>query len=269
MRKISFLGVGFALSLFLQVSAGAGEMTAGLVLQGGENALSTFRLTRVQSDQADVLRLRLDLTDGQALKGYGAVVHFDPMRYTFVEAKQVPNHVLDTGDGVPGLFISSNNQPGQVALGAMNVNGQTGRGEGGLVELAFEMQGQPRETDFQISDGVLVDLSGKLNAVNRVDVGAFDLKPAVFDLEQNKPNPFNPSTTIAFQLPEAGKVTLSIYNILGQEVQRLVNDFRDAGRHTVVWNGKDELGRQVASGLYVYRLESTAGVQTRRMMLLK
>ncbi len=78
-----------------------------------------------------------------------------------------------------------------------------------------------------------------------------------YALDQNFPNPFNPSTSIAFAVPAAGHATLKVYTLLGQEVATLVNGNVPAGRATVVWNATDDAGRQVASGLYFYRLTVT------------
>lgn len=269
MRYTKRMVLGCALGALLGTGVYAAEMTAGLDIRGGENAFSAFYLNRVEDAASNVLRLRLDVKNGQAIKGYGAVLHFDPARYEFIEARQAADNALDTGNGPPKLFLAVNNVPGQVALGAMKVDGGTGAGEGGLVEVSFRVLDVPAASDFRVAEGVLVDARGGLDAVQRVEVENFDVKPASFDLAQNVPNPFNPTTTISFQMPQAGQVRLAIYNALGQEVQTLVQEFRDAGHHTVAWNGRDALGRQVASGVYFYRLEADGFHQTRRMMMLK
>jgi len=90
-----------------------------------------------------------------------------------------------------------------------------------------------------------------------------------YQLEQNYPNPFNPSTTIRFALPEAGEVSLRIYNLNGQLVKEIVNGRFESGRHSVVWDGKDAAGHQVASGLYWYRLRANGFVQTKKLVLMK
>lgn len=90
-----------------------------------------------------------------------------------------------------------------------------------------------------------------------------------FDLHPNYPNPFNPSTTIAFDLPRRTSVTLSIVNILGQEVTRLVDGEIAAGSHSVEWDGLDASGEVASSGVYLYRLETDDGVLSRKMLLLK
>ncbi len=93
--------------------------------------------------------------------------------------------------------------------------------------------------------------------------------PESFALYQNYPNPFNPVTTIRFDLPQADKVRLDIYNILGKRVRTLVDTDVTAGRQQVVWDAKDDYGRQVASGVYIYRISGERYQATKRMVLLK
>ncbi len=93
--------------------------------------------------------------------------------------------------------------------------------------------------------------------------------PANFYLHPNYPNPFNPSTTISFDLPRRARVTLSIVNILGQEVKRLIDQVMSAGSHSVAWDGRDGSGEPAASGVYLYRLETDEGILSRKMLLLK
>jgi hypothetical protein len=108
-----------------------------------------------------------------------------------------------------------------------------------------------------------------------VSVQDADLLPKTYGLDPNYPNPFNPSTTIRFSLPVASHVTLRVFNMLGQEVVTLVDDVREAGFMQTVWNGRNQYGNVVASGMYVYRIEarSTSGdksfVSANKMMLLK
>ena len=93
--------------------------------------------------------------------------------------------------------------------------------------------------------------------------------PSEFGLSQNAPNPFNPVTQIAYQLPEAGDVSLVVYNVLGQEVVRLVQAHQSAGYYRVNWNGQDARGRMASSGVYFYRLQAGGLVRTHKMVLLK
>ena len=88
-------------------------------------------------------------------------------------------------------------------------------------------------------------------------------------LEQNRPNPFNPQTSIRFFLPARGTVELNVYDVRGALVRRLAAGEFDAGPHALTWDGTDDAGRPVASGVYVYRLSAERRSQTRKMMLLK
>jgi len=93
--------------------------------------------------------------------------------------------------------------------------------------------------------------------------------PAEFALLPNVPNPFNPTTEIAFDLPNECRVELSIYNALGSSVRTLVDETLPGGHHTVVWDGRDNAGKPMPTGIYFYRLTSDEFTSTRKMLLLK
>jgi len=96
------------------------------------------------------------------------------------------------------------------------------------------------------------------------------LLPGKFDLGQNYPNPFNPETSIEFAVQKPGRVTLTVYNILGQRVRVLVDEyFPGAAQHTAVWDGKNECGNIVASGVYIYRVQQNQFAKTKRMLFLR
>ncbi|MEL6821098.1 MAG: T9SS type A sorting domain-containing protein, partial [Calditrichota bacterium] len=90
-----------------------------------------------------------------------------------------------------------------------------------------------------------------------------------FELAQNYPNPFNPETIIKFQLPVAQKTTLQIFNVLGQKVAKLVDDNLSAGSYSLRWQGTNDVGSKVSSGVYFYRIESGDFVKTRKMLLIR
>jgi len=93
--------------------------------------------------------------------------------------------------------------------------------------------------------------------------------PSTYSLKQNYPNPFNPSTTLQFTLPASMKARIEVYNILGALVATPYDGMATAGENTVVWDGKDSHGQNVASGVYLYRLVADTYTETRKMMLLK
>ena len=93
--------------------------------------------------------------------------------------------------------------------------------------------------------------------------------PSGFVLEQNYPNPFNPNTTIEYSIPKAGLVTLHIYNDLGQKIKTLVNSHHTEGRFKAVWDGSDDSGNMVASGVYFFKLNVDGAHQIKKMILVK
>jgi hypothetical protein len=93
--------------------------------------------------------------------------------------------------------------------------------------------------------------------------------PKTFALAQNYPNPFNPSTEMAYDLPTPGHVRFEIYNILGQNVKTLVNEYQDAGTYKVTWDGDDNYGSSVASGVYFYRVSAGEFKDIKKMVLMK
>ena len=101
------------------------------------------------------------------------------------------------------------------------------------------------------------------------DVDDVETLPVSFELYNNYPNPFNPTTAIKYSLPEQANVQLTIYNSLGQEVATLINTTQNAGTYTFTWNGKNSAGAQVSSGVYLYRLKAGNFVATRKMIMLK
>jgi hypothetical protein len=93
--------------------------------------------------------------------------------------------------------------------------------------------------------------------------------PVTHNLFQNYPNPFNPSTVISYSIPNVTFVSLKIYDILGREVRTLVNSEQIIGIHNVQWNGDNNYGNKVASGIYLYKIEAGDFIMTKKMLLLK
>ncbi len=93
--------------------------------------------------------------------------------------------------------------------------------------------------------------------------------PSVFTLSRNTPNPFNPSTAIAFTLSRPKRVRMTVYDTLGREVAILAAGNFSAGNHTLRWDGRDGRGNAVSSGVYLYRLEAGGKTETRKMLLAR
>jgi hypothetical protein len=106
----------------------------------------------------------------------------------------------------------------------------------------------------------------KFSKVTDINPGVL---PAKFELAQNYPNPFNPDTKIEFAVPQKSQVDLVIYNVMGQKVRTLISDELDAGWKQVTWDGKDDSGNTVSSGIYLYKLNAGEFVDSKKMTLVK
>jgi len=137
----------------------------------------------------------------------------------------------------------------------------------GFLNPAGNMDGEAFGLFAALPDGTVIELPSADNknfALKSASLKSTSTLPEEYDLAQNYPNPFNPTTTISFSLPEAGHVSLKVYNILGQEVRSLLNEYRDAGVHKVHFDADN-----LSSGMYFYRLTSESFSESKKMMLVK
>ena len=132
------------------------------------------------------------------------------------------------------------------------------------IELYIDNYGQGNR-DIYV-DNIRLIIEEVVTSVEESDETTVSVGCALY---QNYPNPFNAQTTIAFDLPSPAKVKLCVYNIAGQKVRTLVSRVKEAGRHFVTWDGKDEAGREVASGICLYRLEAGSFTETRKALVLR
>jgi trimeric autotransporter adhesin len=169
--------------------------------------------------------------------------------------------------------------PGVSATGELRPPGITAHGTGSTewmydgdvlttracIRIANERAG---ESSFMIR---VYDQCGRYLQVDPLISLASDIAeiPQSYALDANYPNPFNPTTTIRYHLPESASVSLTIYDMTGRRVRQLVSGTLDAGIHTASWDGSNESGALVASGVYFYRIEAGSFVQTRSMTLVK
>jgi len=118
------------------------------------------------------------------------------------------------------------------------------------------------------NDGVLFHYNN--SGVGGTSIEEFNnISPTEFNLENNYPNPFNPSTTINYTIPKGENVRLEIYNSLGEIVNTLLDGYKDAGNHSIIWNGKDSNGNSLSSGIYFYRLINSSNTISKKMIMLK
>ena len=130
--------------------------------------------------------------------------------------------------------------------------------------------GEPQYFLGIFNQGRVYVYSGDSTLLGIEDSGKIPTNPVKFNLLGNYPNPFNPRTTIAFDLPEESHVTLTIYDVMGREIVRLLDENQPAGFRQVIWDGKDKSGQTVSSGNYLYTLKTPAGFsETKKMALMR
>jgi hypothetical protein len=192
--------------------------------------------------------------------GFRAVVEYDPAAFRLEEADAAG---LAAGDN-PALLIRRDGD-GQVLLVGASTSGLA---SGTLANLRFAPLTPEAVGLFRLVEG---QVRGELDLLQPVLGAAIEGRwiPQTFALRPNFPNPFNPSTTIGFGLPHSAEVRLELYDVLGQKVRTLVKALLPAGAHQAVWDGRDQVGRTVAGGMYFYRLEAGNFSQVRKLMLLK
>ena len=128
--------------------------------------------------------------------------------------------------------------------------------KGDMIELTYYANGMEYKVDSHLTDnqyGNAMELS-----TGTITLLSDGVNPTEFGITNNYPNPFNPSTTIEYNVENSGQVTLKIYDIMGRSVRTLVNEYKESGRpdYKVVWDGKNDHGQQVSAGLYLYTLSS-------------
>jgi hypothetical protein len=230
----------------------------------GSNGEALVGLRIQPSDRQDLVTVDLVVSGAAQVKGYGLDLAFDPAQLELIGSQ--PAGAFEAGSESRPQLRSSDGM-GQVHLADVLAEGGI-TGDGALTRLTFRVRPGGGLGSLRVADGLLLDPAG---LTNRIPGASLDgtLIPLSYGVSQNYPNPFNPATQIAYQVPDAGRVRLVVYNILGQRVRTLVDGQVAAGFHRASWDGRDESGRPASSGLYLYRMEAGRYSQVHKMMLLK
>jgi len=140
-----------------------------------------------------------------------------------------------------------------------------------LLKMSFNFFGDMLDESIVNINNVIVSgpKGSVANVSSNVISAAIKLVPSLFALHQNYPNPFNPITEIRFDIPEATRVDISVFNLMGQKIKTLKNEKTTPGYHTVQWDGTNDNGMQVSTGMYFYTLQTKAKSAMRKMLFLK
>ncbi|RLE59266.1 MAG: hypothetical protein DRJ35_06145 [Thermoprotei archaeon] len=234
------------------------------------------------SEDAETVALDVFAEGATQLKGYGITLRYDPEVLSFVGAEPAAGvearNLLNREGGDTPLFLvaeeggSIRNQEssGRIWLANALRGPKAVSGDGLLAHVRFEVIGALKGSFVARVEAVdLLDGAFRWNGVADLSELSVKVVPRVYALEPNFPNPFNSVTRVSYQLPEAGEVGLSIYNMVGQRVRTLVKARQEAGYYQVVWDGLDAKGRAVGSGVYLVRIESGEFTKVRKMALMK
>jgi len=208
----------------------------------------------------DVFDMSINLENAGTIKGYGFVVNYNPVDYKFVDATA---GVLLSG----GYFLTNDSRPGRLVVANISTDAVE-EGVGNAANLRFEWISEEISSITIDNISTMNDGNDVFGAESKVIETPIAI-PIEFGLKQNYPNPFNPSTTIKIELPKTSDVRLEIYNILGQKVKTLVNETMKAGYRKVRWDGRNDYGVRVSSGMYIYIVRAGDFIARHKMVLLK
>jgi len=210
------------------------------------------------NNTADTIDFRgVKVLNPEGLTGHRIFEYSEIENSNFTEAKKYAGlsggFIGGTYDGIADLSHITSTGPFNLAPGATDT-------------AVFAIIGGMTWNQFMEA---AVQAEQKYDIVTAVDDDGGAPLPAAFTLDQNHPNPFNPTTTISFTLPKTMTARLDVFDILGRTVRTLHDGPMTAGTHALVWDGKDGEGRAAASGIYFYRLRAGDAGQTRKMILVK
>jgi hypothetical protein len=198
--------------------------------------------------------VNINVADVDGLNGVGVTLSYDPSAVELV------------GNSIAGLgiaSITSEIEPGVIELNSFYREGEFD----GTISVGFNAIGTS-EFDIELVNAS-VTIDGVVGSVSDLSSVTLAAVPTVYALSQNFPNPFNPTTTIEYSIPEAGNVELVIYNMAGQKVRTLINESQSASFYKVVWDGRNSMGENVGAGLYIYKLISGDFSKMQKMTLIK
>ncbi|MBD3290386.1 T9SS type A sorting domain-containing protein [candidate division KSB1 bacterium] len=254
------------------IASGLNKSNSGsltIEIEGEPNPNQDFFINVYVNDATNLFGLSFELI-------YMPTTFIDPMT-----AEPGPDNLM--GDDLI-YFPNINETDGDSGIVSVGISRKAGQGavngSGLVTQVTAHMSGDAQidesSTSLYIKNVVANDPEG-----NPIEFGLDDYElvtdvanaskeiPTTFELYENYPNPFNPQTNIRYQLPKSSDVSLIIYDLRGQEVRRLVSAEKTAGSHTAVWDGRDNQGNIVASGLYLYQIQAGKFRDVKKCLLLK
>ena len=244
----------------------------------------TFSYSFIFAANAGIISKNTEISDQSIKKGI-INLHIESKESSILgvqfDIKYNPQELYLSESGiiskVPGMFLKSRVQePGYAKVLMFSMNGDkildiNNIDLADIMEIKFEPVNMFNGTSkVELDDIILAGEGGiKLDSAPRTILDVSYFTPQQTSLAKNYPNPFNPSTTIDYQLSKAGTVSLVVYDLKGSEVKTLVNEHQDATYYNVVWNGHNDNGQSVASGRYLLKMTAPGYSERITMTLLK
>lgn len=246
-------------------SSGTGGQLAKLNPLSPISGSAQVGLVSPQSSYDEFVEIPIFAKFDVDLAGAQFEIEYEPEKLELLEPSLTPR-----SKGME-LLSSTKDKIQKIGVLDFKVENYIRAGEGNIVIL--KIKGKDWE-NLKIKEAILVDRDANEIPVEIITLAKGEEEksqalPKSFSLSQNYPNPFNPLTTIEYALPQDCQVKITIYNILGQKVKTLVDDYQTAGYKSVLWDGKDSQGNEIASGIYFYRIRSANFADVKKMVVTK
>lgn len=235
-----------------------------------ENSDLMMTITSAEGKPGEEVVFAIDMDRPESIQAFGLDLGYPAELLTFVGIRAT---------GITGKWDVLNGQinvDGVVTIGGFNPAIQEDQNFTKLLDVIFKVNEEAdgignlwlfnMTDDLARADCRAGRFSTAIEGIRRL--GGLDI-PDTYRLEQNYPNPFNMDTEIMYQLPEAGFVTVTIYNSVGHQIRSLVNQHQEPGKYAAQWNGKDDLGNDSPSGVYIYQIKTGAFSDSKKMILIK
>ena len=232
---------------------------------------ATFGL-EIRSDKllaGSVIEAQLWSKDFQLMQALGAVIRYDEQSFSF-DTIETPNaEKFNESSSEEASFLRvTKESTGEFAFGAALNASETSSDRTELAIIKFRVLRDAIPGNLQLAAGFIDQGDGVSKKIGKLESSR--ILPYDFYLSNNFPNPFNPSTSIKYALPNSQRVKLTIYDVLGRHVKTLIDhEKHPAGFYDLTWNGRNRNGFEVATGIYFYVLETEVLRQVKKMMLLK
>ena len=213
---------------------------------------TVLKINNLPLEYSGVISIPLEIFSLQ-LDSSGSFVTFDEEVYLIQEYENLPDHItLSLFDSYTGVEYDMQNS------GGINLVTEEKGSFSPTSNLAIEPYPILGEQRYQL-----------LVHYGNLEKGKDNLLPSSFKLYQNYPNPFNPITTIRYDIPKLSEVRIVVHDLMGRQVATLVNTMKPAGYHNITWDGSNQLGHDVPSGVYIYSIHTEKNHFSKKMIFIK